>query len=285
MTKVLDVGRCWLKGKKPSSLQVTRQTLLFVAGISLPFTSLAHNPHLSMTMISDSEYKVLLDVNDPVFYGPWQRSDLNTDQQSIRIKYFGFEPGSTSIYEAKPGECVLNKIYDEIVFVDPAHKLHDKAVRETVETLSRCTFSYRVIKPGERPPEWQKAHIVVDVDNSPYGVILRFLDGSFDDVPNQCVASLDAMDFGLIGPSTPLSATSNVSVSCSRDAHLKITTNRGRPFSDPASGAEIEFTDPPALPPRSCSPSCVLPVEGRMKKRPKNEGAYKWYVPVVVEYQ
>lgn len=231
--------------------------------------------------VDEKSLKIQADLDDPLFYDSWSYIHAGNDGRYVNPTFYANMDGSPGLIVNK-GQCQLEKVYPLEAFRKVEHEDHRKAVLSVLTSLNACTFAYTQTKPGN--PSWWKLRLYVGLSGGIYYANLDLESGSVEPEPNQCTASIDAMDFGLIQPSSMPIKKSDLLVSCSRDAEISISTNHGRRFVDEASGTEIEFIDPPAFALSSCSKYCIVNIEGRMTKTPNNKGSYKWFVPVVIEY-
>lgn len=236
---------------------------------------------LLVQMVDSGHYKVTVDLNDPDIYRGWEVSTRNNDDSTIIPTYWG--RGSTGVnMPVASYDCYQTSIFPPDAFTNEHHKDHERAVRTVFTKLDACTFPYR--PEGSKVPSWQNLKLYVGVSSGKYRTSIDLGPGSLEMEPNHCDITIDTMTFGHVRPNTTPIVTTDLHVSCSRDANIKVTTNGGRNFKDPASGTIISFLDPPKFALRTCSENCVVPIEGRMEKAPKKSGAYKWFVPVLVEY-
>ncbi|EQB9024325.1 hypothetical protein ACYVOU_000516 [Vibrio cholerae] len=232
-------------------------------------------------MVDENHFKIEVDVNDPLFYGEWQWYHAGNDHLSVKPKFYGID-NWTPILIPRDKECRQDVRYPLDAFINVEHEDHRIAIRSVLEKLNSCIFTNTEYRPGT--PAWAKLRLYVGVTVGSYFANMDLVGGSLEPEPNQCSASIDAMDFGLINPNSMPIKKADLLVSCSRDADISISTNHGRRFVDVASGTEIEFIDPPAFALSSCTKYCIVNIEGRMTKTPNNKGSYKWFVPVVIEY-
>ncbi|EPO2956829.1 hypothetical protein ACUT6V_003555 [Vibrio cholerae] len=110
--------------------------------------------------------------------------------------------------------------------------------------------------------------------------------------PNSCSAFLTGpLDFGVVNGGKGRKAETNVRVSCTNPATIKVTVNKGYPFLDEESGTEITFVkdgNSNGLITRGndlCDKDCSVRVIGNMISAPSSVGTYSWHVPVIVEHQ
>lgn len=233
--------------------------------------------------VDNDHYKVSVDVDNPVFYRAWGYPHAGNDGRTVRPTYWLRGSTGTGMSDASASECRQTSSFPLEAYTHADHEDHETAIRSALTILNSCTFTYR--PTGTGVPSWGLLRIYVGVSSGQYLASIDLGPGSLESEPNQCQVYLEPMTFGLVLPDTTPVAEADIQVSCSRDANVTVTTNGGRQFIDPASDAIISFIDPPTFVLSSCSEYCVVPIEGRMIKVPNRPGSYKWFVPVLVEYQ
>lgn len=175
---------------------------------------------------------------------------------------YDYEKNNNSLLKAEIRKALLDRVTvmnrSCLILTDPPAK------KVTFNIITSLTTTGNVGE-GTHRGYWQFTHPITPI------------------LPHEpCSSSVGTVSFGTIAPSTrDLVKTTTVEVLCPQSSTVRVTTNHGQPLTDAVSGSTLRFDDPGA---QTCD-SCRLPIVVHLQRGPLTAGAYRWQVPVVVEYQ